>query len=157
MNADSDPLEEELTALSPAAISPGLRRRIAEGLAEPGIPRRSRRRLLALTGAIAAAGLVAIACWWSGGSDDARRVIVGPRNVPQINPPPIVRPAARVGTAGWEPRLLTYRLALGRSPEELDVLLNRESTAATESHSQIVQFRAFTPSNASLNALLGDD
>jgi hypothetical protein len=159
MNETSDPLEAELLALSPHDISSGLRRRIAERLAEPSSAIRPRPRWwrAALTGAIAAACLIAVVSWWGKEGVNSQHVIVGSQNVPPVEPAPRVKQVTPVSTAGWEPRLLTYQRALVRSPEELEFLLNREATFATESQAQLVQFHAFTPSNASLNALLGDD
>jgi hypothetical protein len=165
MNETPDPLEAELRALVPHDVSPGLRRRIAERLAEPSSSplkkaariKLPRWRWLAITGAIAAACLVAVNWWWGSGDVNSRRVIVGSRDTPPVKPAPRVGLVAPQRNGDWQPRLLTYQRALARSPEELDLLLGREAAFATESPAQLVQFRAFTPSNISLNAFLGDD
>lgn len=156
MNEIPDPLEAELSALLPHDVSPGLRRRIAERLSEPASIKLPRRgwQWLALNGGIAAAVLVAAVIWWGRGDDNSQPVIVGPHNATPVELAPHVRPGTPAGTADWEPRLLTYQRALARSPEELDVLLSREARFAAEPSAQLVQFRAFTPSNVSLNALL---
>jgi len=159
MNETPDPLEAELSALSPHDVSPGLRGRIAERLSEPSsvkLPRWQWRRL-ALTGGLAAACLAAVVYLWGGGGVNLQRAVVGPPNVPPVEPAPRFRPMTPAIIVDWEPRLVTYQRALARSPEDLDVLLSHETRLASEPHSQLVQFRAFTPSNASLNALLGDD
>jgi hypothetical protein len=157
MNEIPDPLEAELAALSPCDISPEFRRRIAERLAEPSRPRLSRLRQFVLTGGLAASSLVGIIYWWGTGSVDSRSVIVVSPDVRPVRQAPRVVPVIPAGTADWEPRLLAYRRALARSPEELDVLLTREAGVASEPLDQSVQFRSFTPSNASLNAFLGDN
>jgi hypothetical protein len=159
MNEIPDPLEAELSALSPHDVSPNLRRRIAERLIVPPRPKLSRLRLrwLALTGGLAAACLVAVVYWWSTRGVDSPSVIVVLPDAPSVEPGPRVVPVTPAGTADWEPRLLAYRRALARSTEELDVLLTREARVASEPLDQTAQFRAFTPSNASLNAFLGDN
>jgi hypothetical protein len=157
MNETPDPLETELSALSPHDISPELRRRIAQRLAAPQRTTQPVRRRLLLAGALAMAYVVAVVFWWGRGSVHSERAAVESPNVPQVTSTLPDSRAASVARPCWEPRLLTYQRALARSTEELEALLNREAAFATESRAQILQFRAFTPSNASLDALLGDD
>lgn len=159
MNETPDSLESELASLSPHGVSPELRRRIAERLAESTItkPPKLRWQALVLTGGLAAACVAAAIIWWGNGDIDSQREIVVSPGVLPVEPAPRVGPVAPAATVDWEPRLLTYQHALARSPEELDVVLSREARIATDRPGQIVQFRAFTPSNASLNAFFGDN
>jgi hypothetical protein len=157
MNETPDPLEAELKALAPRNLSPAFRRQIAEVLIESPTIRQPQRRRLALIGVLSAACLIAIVVWWGRGGGDSPRIIVQPDNRSPVEPAPPDGPASPADNANWNPRLVTYQRALARSPEELDVLLSREARFVGESQAQLVQFRAFTPSNASLNALLGDN
>jgi hypothetical protein len=65
MSEAPDPLEEELSALRPEAVSPGFRRHIARRLAE--VPPAPRPRLwrLALAGGLAAACVLAALAWFN--------------------------------------------------------------------------------------------
>jgi hypothetical protein len=145
MSEAPDPLEAELSALRPHEVSPGLRRRVAQRLAEA--PPATRRRLwrLALAGGLAAACLAAVLYWWGGG----RRVELEPIFRPQPAPPVVVEDA--------EPTLLAYQRALARSPEELDALLDKQAVVAPEPNLELVPLGAFTRSDAARHALLGDD
>jgi hypothetical protein len=143
MNEEVDPFEAELLALRPLGVSPDLRRRVAERLAEspPGKPRRLWQ--VALAGGLAAACLAAAFYWWT-----SRRV------EPEVVQP---KPPLPVEAEDPPPSLQAYRLALARSPEELDALLDKQAVTTSETNPQLVQISAFTRSDATLHALLGDD
>src|SRR5208282_4422729 len=64
MNEAPDPLEAALSALRPHAVSPGLRRRIAERLADSSPQKRRPRRRIALAGGLASACLGAVLFRW---------------------------------------------------------------------------------------------
>ncbi len=144
MTEPPDPLEAELSALRPREISTGLRRRVAERLADPPHVKRRIWRI-ALAAGLAAACLAAILLRWGGGRG------------PVSDPAPIVirpRPAAEDDP---ELTLLAYELALSRSPEELDDLLARQAVCAPEPHPELARIGAFTRSDAVLRTLLGED
>jgi hypothetical protein len=151
MSEPTDPLETELSALRPLEVSPGLRRRIGERLANPP---RVRRRIgrLALIGGLAAAGLVAVLLRWGSGprpGPEPPAVVVQPRLVPPV------------GVNGEpddsEPTLLAYERALARSPEDLNALLSHRATVAPVLRPEPARIGAFPRSDASLRTLLGED
>jgi hypothetical protein len=134
-----DPLEAELAALRPRGVSPELRRGVAERLAAR--PARRWSWAVALLTVLSAAGiLVHVAPW---------------RKEPPPPEPPVIVPAppAEPESPGPAPSVLAYQQALARSPEELTALLDKHATAAPDP----VAVTAFTRSNATLDALLGDD
>jgi hypothetical protein len=147
-----DPLEAELSALRPHEVSPGLRRGIAEGLAEapPAPPLSPTAQAgwgwrIALAGGLAAACLAAVVFWWARG----RRVEPEQIVRPQPAPPALIEDS--------EPTLLEYQRALSRSSEELDALLNKHARAAPQPNPELERIGAFTRSEAALHALLGED
>jgi hypothetical protein len=184
MKNERDPLEAELAALRPHAVSPELRQRIAERLVEKRDCRRAEEpdfrkrtltarwlslfinRRMALAGSLAAAGLVAVVVWWGGGRDVETKKIAE-----QPQPAPPVKVADGEGTYGGVadadlpdgdvedtvPTLLAYQRALARSPEELEALLNKHALVSPVFDPQLVLIGAFTRSDAALHALLGDD
>jgi hypothetical protein len=143
MSEAPDPLEAELAALRPHGVSPELRRRVSERLAEPPFHGRRWRRRLALAGGLAAAGLATLLLGWGGG---------WPGHT--IAPPPPA-PAARVEDPN--PTVLEYERALARSPEELDALLDKEAGLAPGTDPNPVPGGAFPRSDAALHTLLGED
>jgi uncharacterized protein YjeT (DUF2065 family) len=140
-----DPLEAELSALRPHEVSPELRRRVAERLADA--PPRRLRRLgwLALAGGLAAACLAAVLLGWWARRGEQKPVAVRPRPAP---------PAAVEGPG---PTLLAYERALARSPEDLDALLDRDAGAPEHADSEFSPTAAFNRSDAAVHDLLGDD
>jgi hypothetical protein len=148
-----DPLESELSSLRPHEVSPRLRRLVAEHLASsaPARPEHRWLRRCALAAGLAAVCLAAVFTWWG----DGQRVEPQPLVVRPQPAPPVEVEDADVQDAG--PTLLAYQRALARSPEELDALLKRQAQAATEGNPALVRIRAFTRSDAEINALLGDD
>jgi hypothetical protein len=146
MSEAPDPLEAELAALRPQEVSPGLRRRLARRLAEAPPAKGRRRWRLALAGGLAAACLAVVLLWWANTRRDQPKPVVGK---------PRPQPRARVADA--EPTVRDYQRALARSPEDLDVLLNRQAKVAPKPRPESVPLRAFTRSEAALNALLGED
>lgn len=146
MSETPDPLEAELSALRPLEVSPDLRRRIADRLADPTPSRRRRAGILVLVGGLAAACVAAALFRWGGDGG------VGPG--PIAVPP---RPAQVAGIDDPWPTLLAYERALARSPEELSTLLEKHAGAAPEPHPEPEPIRAFTRSEAARHALLGDD
>ena len=144
MSEAPDPLEAELSALRPYAVSPDLRRGVAERLGGAAPSRARQRWAFVLAGGLAAACLAAAFVWWG-----SQR-----RDEPQYT---IVPPAPPAGVGDSEPTLQAYRRALARSPEELDALLDRQAVSASEPNPELVGINAFTHSSAAMHALLGDD
>jgi hypothetical protein len=146
MNETPDPLEAELTALRPREVSPGLRQRVAERLAEFPTVKSIRPWRLALASGLAAACLAVVLLWREGGGGGISDL--DPVLPPQ--PPPSV--------VEQRPTLLAYERALGRSPEALDALLSKHAVTSPESNADVVHVGAsFMGSDAALHALLGED
>jgi hypothetical protein len=148
MTEAPDPLEAELSALRPREISPGLRRRVADRLADPPHARRRIWRI-ALAAGLAAACLAAVLYRPGGGHGpvpDPGPVVVRPRPAPP----------AEVEEDS-EPTLLAYERALARSPEELDDLLAKHAAVAPEPNPDVARISAFPRSDLALRTLLGDD
>jgi hypothetical protein len=127
--SEPDPLEAELSSLRPHEPSSGLRRRVAERLAD--VPPAKVRRLwwLAVSGGLAAACLaVLLLSWWGGRGREQEQTDLPPQ-------PPL--PAVVEDTG---PTLLAYQRALARSPEELDALLSKH---AAEANPEPVPIHAF--------------
>lgn len=146
MSEAPDPLEAELSALRPHAVSPGLRRRVAERLADDPLARRRRLWRIAFVGGLAAACLAAVVLRWEGGRRREREPIV-------IAPPP----APSVKVEDSEPTLLAYHRALGRSPDELDALLDTHARVTAEPSPEFARICVFTRADVALHALLGED
>jgi hypothetical protein len=144
MSDTPDRLEAELAALTPPAVSPELRQRIADGLARPPVYRRAWP--LALAGGLIVASL-AIVVW-----DRSR-------HAPRDGPGPVVAPAPApaVEPGSPEPTLLVYERALAHSPDELDTVLDRSAGGGPNFKPEPARIGAFTRSDAQLRALLGDD
>jgi hypothetical protein len=140
MTEPPDPLETELAALQPHDVSPGLRRRVAERLADAPRSTGWRLRWLVLASALAAACVTVVLVWWG-----SRR----PVKQEQVTFP------LRASPSVAEPTLLDYERALARSPEELDALLSQRAVGAQEP--EVVPACSFARSDAALHALLGDD
>jgi hypothetical protein len=142
MSDAPDPLERELAALTPPAVSPELRRRIADRLARP--PAWRRAWPLALAAGLVAAGVA---------------VLVYPRGGGPVQPVPVVPPAPAPAAepASPEPTLIVYWRALARSPEELDAVLDEHATLAPDPNPEPVAAGAFARSDRQLRALIGDD
>jgi hypothetical protein len=146
MNEPPDPLEAELAALPPHDVSPELRRRVAERLAD--VPPRRRRRVLwlAVAGGLAAACLAAVALWWGLGRHvEPDRPVV--RNEPA--------PPAEASPPG--PTLLAYQRALARSPEALDALLDQDAAAIPGPEPELLRAGVFSRPDATLYPFQGDD
>jgi hypothetical protein len=127
-----DPLEDELSALRPHAISAALRRRVAERLIDSPPEEHRRPRWPALAGGLAAACLAAVIFWWRGDRS--------------LEPKPIVVPSqisVSVDVDDSEPTLLVYHRALSRSPEVLDALLKKQGRSALAANRDPVPMRAF--------------
>ncbi len=169
MTNEPDPIETELSALQPHAVSPELRQRIAaqiDGLdghrdENPfsqkrvvtirSLSRLFNRRITFLAGSLAAACLAAVVFWWASRHGvDSQAVIDGPQPIPP-------RAVAGVNAEETQPTLLAYQRALSRSPEELETLLNKHALVMPESDPQFVRIGFSTHSRAALHTLLGDD
>jgi hypothetical protein len=145
MSEAPGPLEAELAALRPHEVSPGLRRRIAERLADAPRPKRRRLWRIAFAACLAAACLAAVLLWWGG----RRSVEPEPRLVQPKPPPPVAIDES-------EPTLRAYQRALARSAEDLDALLTQHGLSP-EAHTDLVPTGAFPHSDAALHDLLGED
>jgi hypothetical protein len=99
MNEQHDPLETELSALRPNEISTGLRRRIAESLAEVRPAKLRRIRWIAVAGGVATTCLGLALLLWQVGQHRSK----GKYPVPNPAPPesvqlaPMPRPPSRAG------------------------------------------------------------
>jgi hypothetical protein len=152
MSEAPDPLEAELSALRPQEVTPGLRQRIAQRLADarPVFPPRRRwvgwAWRLALAGGMAVALLATVVVRWGGGPrTQPERFIVQPQ------PPP---PVAGADPA---PQVLAYERALARSPEAFDAVLDKDAAVTPERNPECVRMVALPRSEAEWHALLGED
>lgn len=144
MSEASDPLEAELSALTPQSVSPELRRRIAELLGEPAPARHHRQGRALVLASLAASCLLALSLWRRGGwGVETGPVEVGSQPAPSVE-------ALRTG-----PTLLVYQLALARSPEDLDMMLDEDAVVPRGPVPAPTRVSDFTRSVASLDALLG--
>ena len=133
----TDPLEDELAALRPRAVSPELRDGVAERL--QARPARRWTWGLAAIGALTTVGVILS--------------LQGKKDRPPPPPPVVVPdPPAPVESPDPAPSVLAYQRALARSPDELTALLDKHAAAPGP-----VPVAAFPRSNATLDALIGDD
>lgn len=142
MSESSDRLEAELSAMRPHRLSPRLRRRVADHLAEP----RPRRWAwgVALTGmAAAVGGLALIVPWWFSPAP------LSPRGL-------LTTPPAAIEWKSTVPALGTYQRALARSPEDLDALLDRSVAAGPNADFARMPVVTLVRSSATIDAILGD-
>ena len=119
----SDPLEDELSSLRPAAPSADLHDRVARALA--GRTGKPRFGLWLAAGGFAAAACIVI------GAAVALRGVRTPRTDSQhvtINAPGTA--LAPAPDHDGRPALVTYRRALSRSPADLDELLDRHASTS---------------------------
>jgi hypothetical protein len=115
MTDDRDSLEAELRALRPPEPSPALRGRIAARLAAaPRAPRLPQWRV-ALVGGLAAAGLAF--------------VLLLNRFAPRPHGPTVVDVLPRPASPA-PPTLHAYSLALAKSPEALETLLDEQAVSS---------------------------
>jgi hypothetical protein len=114
MSDERDPLEEELAGFRPQPLSPQLRRRLLRQLAVSPM----RRRVCWGIG-VAAAGLAAAVLWF----------VLQPTPQSRIKPdaPELVRETHQDHSP---PTLQEYRRAFSQSPEEMEALLDRQSSEA---------------------------
>jgi hypothetical protein len=146
MSEAPDPLEALLADLRPRDISAGLRQRVAKRLAGSPRPGRVRRSRIALVGVLAAASVAAVLFQWVGDRGGELKPVA---RQPQPAPPAVVV------DSGFT--LLAYERALARSPEDLDALLAKDGVGAPESKPELARVCAFTQSDATRHALLGED
>jgi hypothetical protein len=146
MNNAPDPLEAELSALRPHAISPALRRRVAEHLAEATIAKRPWPRRIVLAGSLVGACVAAIFFAW----DVARRAERDPLVAqPQPSQPDDIELSC--------PTLLQYERALAHSSDELNALLDRDAGIGSRRNVELAQISAFLQSDDQVHALLGEN
>jgi hypothetical protein len=146
MNDALDPLEAELSALRPHAISPELRRRVAGHLTETTIAKRLWSRRIVLAGSLVGACVAAI--FFLG--DVVRRAERKPL-VAQIQP-------ARPDDIEYScPTLLQYERALAHSSDELNALLDRDAGIGSRRNVELAQISAFLQSDDQVHALLGEN
>ena len=148
MNEAPDPLEALLSALRPHEVSPGLRRRVAERLADS--PPQKRRRPMA--------------------NRPRRRP---GRRLPGGGPFPVGRRPGRRTGANRRPAparatrhfevddsgstLLAYRARPGPLTRRPGCLARKDAVVAPEPNPELARIGAFTRSDAALHALLGED
>lgn len=127
MSNDFDPLEQELANLKPREPSPELRQLVGNELRRPTWARRAIIGAVALGFSIAT-GIIVF-------HELGKRPPPPPRSFTPA-PPTLSVP----NDDESQPTLQAYRRAIGRSPEELDALLDKHAAAGGESTS----FRAFS-------------
>lgn len=150
MNTEHEPLEAELAALRPCEPSAELSQRIAERLAAdlaPPHPRplshngrgekRGWRWIAGLAAGVIAAG-IAVGILLPRGSDR-----------PPVAEPPVEAQQPLVASAFDEalPTVWQYHRTLGRSPNELDALLNQHAGTGSAIGSPSTPVHAFTRFN----------
>lgn len=136
MNEPRDAFEEELAAFQPLEVSPELRRRIGGRLAGSSWRRSGQAWTIAVVSGLAAAGLAA--------------VLIRRPDSPKVDPDPgshamPQQPATSGRDAEPLPTLQAYRLALSRSPEVLDALLDRHAAHTPGAVVPPGRLRALTP------------
>jgi hypothetical protein len=148
MNESPDPLERELFALRPQGLSTEVRQRIGDRLAQS--LSRPFRRLSGylLVGGLAAACVAVAICL----SFLNRGTPNGKRSVDASNVATSVTEARETSPTVWR-----YQLALARSPDAIDTVLDRQSKSALDPGDPLVRVSAFTRTPSTLHALLGDD
>jgi hypothetical protein len=141
-----DPLERELAALRPPAVSPELRRRVAERLSGGGDPSarsvsdggslgRRLRSWLVVLGLLGLTGVLAV-------------MIPRKKEPPAPEPPAVVpAPPTDIESPDPAPSVLAYHQALARSPDELTALLDKHAAPGPDP----VPVAAFTRSTATLD------
>ena len=144
MSDELDPLEAELLALRPHDVSPRLRRQVAVRLAASPPAKLHRLGWLLAAACGLAACLAAILIQRQlGRPDKTQPIAIRPQ------PAPVVEQSI--------PTLLDYRAALARSPEALDALLDIHVVSAPDADPELVNICAFTRSDATIHALLGEN
>jgi hypothetical protein len=148
MNEHKD-LEAELAALRPLTPSASVRQRIAESLAEPAAPRRSRGPLwlAALCGPIAAV----LTFFLLRGNTDPPR----PPH-PADEPSAYQQPAITAAFDDALPSLGSYRRALLHSSESLNALLDKHAQNSSQSTPERARAMVFVRSPSELENLLGE-
>ena len=145
MNEHKD-LEAELATLRPLLPSAGMRQRIAESLAEPVAPRRSRGPLwlAALCGPIAAVLTFFL--------------LAGPQEPARVGEQLEFRTQAATAAAFDEqlPSVWSYRQSINQSPAELDALLDKHAHDSLTPKSQRAGAFVFTRSDSEFENLLGE-
>jgi hypothetical protein len=141
MSDELDALEAELRGFQPRPISPALRGRIAERLAETPPAPSSLRQRLALAGALIAAGLAFVLVL------NVMRPVKRDGHRPsyvtaQIRPAP--------------PTVRAYRQALSQSPGALDALLDEQAVYTAQPAGSTYPVTAFTAGNRTLLSWRGD-
>jgi hypothetical protein len=138
VNEQRDPLEAELAALRPPAISPELRQQVAARLAAS--PSRRWRWAVASFGPMVAAVILV-------------SVFPTRKEPPPPVPPPLPAPLpAATEPESPTPSVLAYQRAFARSPEEFDALLDRQSTT----NPGPVVTASISRSPAALDSFIGD-
>jgi hypothetical protein len=145
-----DELEKELGSIRPRQPSAELKLRIAEGLklSAPSLrrtaPRRFRRRA-AMIGGLAAACLA----WIVIVRDRLRPPEPGPRSAAQGS-------QAAIAFDAESPSIWSYRSALVRSPDSLDVVLDRHAVAKRDLQLGHPNVHAFARFDSDINNSLGE-
>ena len=145
MNAEFDPLEEELRSLRPRDPSPELKQRIAHELAiSPTASRRSAPRHFAVAIALAAS-LLAAAFFIR---QDNRETIEAE--------PPLAQPSVAAAFDATLPSVWQFHNAVNRSAGELDAVLDQHAARPPAPVISFVQIRGLGRSDNQLETLLGE-
>ncbi|HEY2147221.1 MAG TPA: hypothetical protein VGH32_04745 [Pirellulales bacterium] len=148
MNDDFDALESELSAFKPVEISPELRRRIAERLAEVERPssvggsRGGRRWLAAAAGGIVAVSLAALVFHFADNRPHPSVVVITQQTTP----------SASENSAS---SLLSYERALARSTDEFEALLDKDARSGARPNDGAAADSVFSWSNPKVHAFIG--
>jgi hypothetical protein len=125
-----DPLEAELRGLVPRKVSPALKQRIGQRLAQTDYTQSRSSWGVVLAGALAAACVAAILFGW--------------RSSTHIEPTTAAPTAESWNSIdGTKPTLLAYRQALSRSAEELESLLDKHAAVTLPPDSRGIRTQAF--------------
>ncbi len=143
MSERNDSLEAELGAMQPLAVSPQLRRRIADQLTAPPAARSSNVWVAPLSAGLAAAGLAAALLLWLWSEPT-----VAPNQV--LNQSPL---ALRLN--GTQPTVWRYHKAIRLTSADVDALLGGHGESNSRNRDQL-EVAAFTRSPAQLRKLIGD-
>ena len=130
MNEHFEPLEAELRRLAPRKVSPALKQRIGQRLAQTAEVESRSSWGVVLAGALAAACVAAILFGWR--SNATLEPTTAAPTAESWNP-----------IDGTKPTILAYRQALSRSAEELESLLDKHAATTLPPDPRGIRTQAF--------------